>query len=77
MTLSDWMIRRTHIMHEDEEQGLECASEVAAMMAPYLGWDAVEVERQVQEYREQVRLSKRYREGIPDQELSESKNHRR
>jgi glycerol-3-phosphate dehydrogenase len=70
MTLSDWMIRRTHIMHEDKGQGLGCASDVAAMMALYLGWDAVEVERQVQEYREQVRLSRRYREGIPELELS-------
>ena len=73
ITLSDWMIRRAHIMHEDKEQGLGCASEVATMMAPYLEWDSVEVERQVQEYREQVRLSQRYREGIPDQELSGSK----
>jgi glycerol-3-phosphate dehydrogenase len=72
MTLSDWMIRRTHIMHEDEDQGLGCASDVAAMMAPYLEWDAGEVERQVQEYREQVKLSRRYREGEPDQELSGS-----
>jgi len=70
MTLSDWMIRRTHIMHEDKGQGLGCASDVAAMMALYLGWDAVEVERQVQEYREQVRLSRRYREGISELELS-------
>ena len=73
MTLSDWMIRRTHIMHEDKDQGLGSASKVAAMMAPYLEWDAGEVGRQVQEYREQVRLSKRYRERIPDPELSGSK----
>jgi glycerol-3-phosphate dehydrogenase len=66
MALSDWLIRRTHIMHEDAEQGLGCAPEVAEMMAPYLGWDAAEVERQVQEYREQVRLSQRYREGMSD-----------
>jgi glycerol-3-phosphate dehydrogenase len=67
MTLSDWMIRRAHIMHEDKDQGLESAPMVAAMMAPYLGWDAAEVECQVREYREQVRLSRRYREQIPDQ----------
>ena len=61
ITLKDWMIRRTHIMHEDAEQGLGCAPEVAAMMAPYLGWGAAETERQVREYHEQVRLSQRYR----------------
>jgi len=60
MTLDDWMIRRTHIMHEDAEQGLGCASEVAAMMAPHLGWDATEKERQVQAYNEQVKLSQSY-----------------
>jgi glycerol-3-phosphate dehydrogenase len=68
MTLSDWMIRRTHIMHEDGEQGLGCAPEVAALMAPYLKWDSAQIERQVQEYREQVKLSQRYREGISDHE---------
>ena len=60
MTLDDWMIRRTHIMHEDAEQGLGCASQVAAMMAPDLGWDTAERERQVQAYNEQVRLSQSY-----------------
>jgi glycerol-3-phosphate dehydrogenase len=70
MTLCDWMIRRTHIMHEDTAQGLGCAAEVAAMMAPYLGWDAAEVERQTQQYREQVMLSQRYRRGPAGGELS-------
>jgi glycerol-3-phosphate dehydrogenase len=65
------MIRRAHIMHEDKDQGLGSAPEVAAMMAPHLGWDAGEVERQVGAYREQVMLSRRYREKIPDQALSE------
>jgi glycerol-3-phosphate dehydrogenase len=60
MTLNDWMIRRTHIMHEDAEQGLGYAPEVAAMMAPHLGWDAVETERQVQAYNTQVKLSQKY-----------------
>ena len=69
ITLNDWMIRRTHIMHEDAEQGLDCAPEVAAMMAPYLGWDAAQVERQVQEYHEQVRLSQHHRTPVtPDLE---------
>ncbi len=65
MTLSDWMIRRTHIMHEDREQGLGYAPAVAATMAPLLGWDTAEIERQVQRYDEQVQLSRRYREGKP------------
>ena len=60
MTLNDWMIRRTHIMHEDEEQGLGCAAQVAAMMAPHLDWDTAEKERQMHAYNEQVRLSQSY-----------------
>ena len=75
MTLSDWMIRRAHIIHEDKDQGLGSAPEVAAMMAPYLGWDAGEVARQVDEYRQQVRLSRRYREQGADLELS-GRHHR-
>jgi hypothetical protein len=30
------------------------------MMAPHLGWDAAETERQVQAYNEQVKLSQSY-----------------
>jgi len=66
MALCDWLIRRTHIIHEARDQGLGCASAVAAVMAPHLGWDAAETDRQLQEYREQVRLSQRYREGMSD-----------
>jgi glycerol-3-phosphate dehydrogenase len=74
MTLSDWMIRRAHIMHETQDQGLGAAPEVAAMMAPHLGWDGAEVRRQVEEYRQQVKLSRKYRQEHPDQALS-GRNH--
>jgi glycerol-3-phosphate dehydrogenase len=72
MTLNDWMIRRTHIMHEDAEQGLGCASEIAAMMASHLGWDAAETERQVQAYNEQVKLSQSYHIDSTPQAKGES-----
>lgn len=62
MTLSDFMIRRTHILHEDAAQGTECAADVAAMMAQYLGWDATEVDRQVEHYRQQVKMTQAFRE---------------
>jgi glycerol-3-phosphate dehydrogenase len=66
LTLSDFMIRRTHIIHEAGDQGLDCAMEVAATMAPYLGWDSDEIERQVQDYREQVELSRRFEQESTD-----------
>jgi glycerol-3-phosphate dehydrogenase len=74
MTLSDWMIRRAHIMHETQDQGLGAAPEVVAMMAPHLGWDGAEMRRQVEEYRQQVKLSRKYRQEHPDQALS-GRNH--
>jgi glycerol-3-phosphate dehydrogenase len=44
LTLNDFLIRRTHVIHEDRDQGLECAPGVATAMARYLGWDAAEIE---------------------------------
>jgi len=62
-TLCDVLIRRMHIIHEDAEQGLGCAAGVAALMAPHLGWDAAEIERQMAAYRQQVALTRAYRQG--------------
>ena len=60
LTLSDVLIRRTHIIHEDRDQGIECASEVAALMGRYLGWNATEVERQIERYHQQVKLTRAF-----------------
>ena len=59
-TLSDVLIRRTHIIHEDREQGSRCASSVAALMAQYLGWEPAEVERQIEHYHQQIDLSRAF-----------------
>ncbi len=59
-TLSDVLIRRTHIIHEDRDQGLECAPEVALIMAQHLGWDSDEIERQIGDYNREVELSRAY-----------------
>jgi glycerol-3-phosphate dehydrogenase len=64
MTLSDLLKRRTRIIHEDPEQGLGCAAEVAQAMAPCLGWDSAEIERQVEAYRREVALSRAYLEEM-------------
>ncbi len=61
LTLSDFMVRRTHIIHEDKDQGTACAAEVAAAMARELGWDSAEVERQMRAYDQQVALTRAFR----------------
>jgi glycerol-3-phosphate dehydrogenase len=60
VTLNDLLIRRTHIIHEDRDQGLGCAPDVALMMAQYLGWDSDEIKRQIGYYNREVDLSRAY-----------------
>ncbi|HLB45989.1 MAG TPA: glycerol-3-phosphate dehydrogenase/oxidase [Anaerolineales bacterium] len=59
-TLNDVMIRRMHIIHEDKQQGLAHAAHIAALMGRYLGWDADEIARQVNAYRQQVALTRKF-----------------
>lgn len=61
LTLSDVLIRRTHVIYEVPNGGLNRARAVAEVMATRLGWDAAEVERQVQEYAAQVALTRAWR----------------
>jgi len=63
MTLSDCLIRRTHIIHEVKTQGVEVAPEVAKHMAKYLDWDAFEVKRQIEEYVREVELSRSFQQS--------------
>ncbi|MFQ6100859.1 MAG: glycerol-3-phosphate dehydrogenase/oxidase [Anaerolineae bacterium] len=60
LTLCDVLIRRTHVIYETREGGLERARAVAELMAPRLGWDEVEIERQVAEYAAQVALTQQW-----------------
>lgn len=60
MTLNDFLIRRTHLIYETPDQGMEVARPVARIMARYLNWDEPEVERQVDAYRQQVELTKAF-----------------
>jgi glycerol-3-phosphate dehydrogenase len=60
LTLSDFMIRRTHIIHEDKKQGVGCMSDIAQVMAQHLGWSSEETEQQTEQYRREVELSRTY-----------------
>lgn len=56
VTLEDVLRRRTHLFHETRDGGVAVARAVAERMAehPGVGWDAAEVARQVEAYREAV-----------------------
>jgi glycerol-3-phosphate dehydrogenase len=60
LTLNDLLIRRMHVIHEADDQGAVCASLVAATMARFLGWSEAEIERQVDDYRRQIALSRAF-----------------
>jgi glycerol-3-phosphate dehydrogenase len=62
LTLSDVMVRRMHIIHEDKHQGLECAGVVARVMSASLGWSRETTSAQVTAYEREVALSRRYRD---------------
>ena len=59
MTLSDVLIRRTHIIDQASDQGLEMAGEIAVLMARELGWDEEEQAAQVEQYRHEAELTRR------------------
>ncbi|MBE9507923.1 MAG: hypothetical protein IMY86_07710, partial [Chloroflexi bacterium] len=62
LTLCDVLIRRTHVIYEARDGGLEQARAVAELMAPRLGWDEAEIKRQVDAYAAQVALTQAWRE---------------
>lgn len=67
MTLSDFLIRRTHIINESKEQGLDVVSEVAIIMAQFLDWDNENINQQINEFQKQVELSKAYTEEMKNE----------
>ena len=60
-TLCDVMIRRTQLFLRDIDQGLGAASRVAEHMATRLGWGRQQIDAQLEEYREEVERSRRWR----------------
>lgn len=61
ITLSDFMIRRTHITYEDRNQGLDVMRDVATVMAEHLEWGPNEINEQVKTYKDQVELTRAFR----------------
>jgi glycerol-3-phosphate dehydrogenase len=52
--LEDVLSRRTRISIEYSHRGMNCAGQVAALIAPILGWDEATVDREVDTYRARV-----------------------
>jgi glycerol-3-phosphate dehydrogenase len=65
MTLSDFLIRRTHIIYESKDQGLGEARSVAIIMGHYLGWDTDEINRNINTYTKQVEIANKFRDEEP------------
>jgi glycerol-3-phosphate dehydrogenase len=57
LTLDDVLTRRTHVAIEDPDAGVDAAAEVAALIAPVLGWDAARQKEEVAAYEAQPRLA--------------------
>jgi glycerol-3-phosphate dehydrogenase len=54
MSIDDVISRRTRLAFEAPSAGMELVDEVAALIAPYLGWGAKEKKASIAEYRDQV-----------------------
>ena len=59
-TISDVLIRRTRVILESPDGGMHLAPRVGQVLARELGWTDREVERQLQEYRHSVELSRAF-----------------
>jgi glycerol-3-phosphate dehydrogenase len=54
-TLADLLVRRTHIAFETRDNGRAAARRVAPVIAPLLGWDSAEMDRQLERYGAEAR----------------------
>jgi glycerol-3-phosphate dehydrogenase len=60
LTLSDMLVRRIPLIHAVRDQGLSVAPTVAARMARPLGWDQAQTAAQIDSYKHQVDLTRRF-----------------
>ncbi|MET3806254.1 glycerol-3-phosphate dehydrogenase [Nakamurella sp. UYEF19] len=54
LTLKDVLVRRTHLAIELPDGGLAAAGEIAALLAPVIGWDEATTATQVEDYLSEV-----------------------
>jgi glycerol-3-phosphate dehydrogenase len=70
-SVDDVLSRRTRARLLARDASADAAADVAALLAPELGWDAAEVERQVQSYRAAI-AHERASAGLPETALDAS-----
>lgn len=64
VTLEDVLGRRVPLLLTSRDQGLSLCEEIADRMASLCGWDAALRQRNLEEYRFEVELSRRWRSGV-------------
>ncbi|WP_040788746.1 glycerol-3-phosphate dehydrogenase/oxidase [Nocardia paucivorans] len=69
--LDDILARRTRISIEYPHRGSDCAEQVARLVAPVLGWDDAEIDREVRMYRARVDAEVRS-QTQPDDEAADA-----
>jgi len=62
MTLSDFLIRRTHLFSLDPKQALDIHESVANRMGKYLGWSKAEKQAQIETYKSKIKIIQYFRE---------------
>lgn len=68
--LEDVLAHRTRLVYEIVDRGTEAAAEVASVVAPLLGWDASDEEREVRAWQERIE-AELHAEEAPDDEAAE------
>lgn len=61
LSIGDILSRRTHILNESVDNGMEAAPHVAAMLGEYMDWDRARIEKELRVFEEQVALARAYR----------------
>ncbi len=72
--LDDILTRRTRISIEVTDRGVSAAAEVAALVAPVLGWDGSDIDREVEHYRARVK-AERESQSMPDDRTADAARH--
>nr|WP_308259155.1 glycerol-3-phosphate dehydrogenase/oxidase [Pseudonocardia sp. H11422] len=70
--LEDVLTRRTRISIEYPHRGVDCARQVAELMADVLGWDAEMIDREVEIYTARVRAERESQE-LPDDPAADAR----
>lgn len=71
LTLSDLLVRRTHVFYESPDHGLEQISEIASLVAVELGWSVEEERLQVRHYTNLVHDCLAFKEEFSARQRSE------